>query len=189
VQGYVLYKGFSEPGFPCVESEASMFINQTMIPFTSGVADAWPDQTACNYLSNVDARIGYGEYLRSPDDCNRIGSCDERPFYIASYGIGLLGREKALLVDVHFEQTFIRSRSRPTIGQCLPYDWRQVLNPGFSRGGISVVPLSLFTFFNTGTNPFRYRADLYSSDWSACDSPVGTYIYEDDLLVINMVVS
>ena len=194
VQGYVQYKGYSQPGFPCVASQATMVINQTMIPFTrtySPVADSFPDNTACNYLTNVAARIGYAEYQRSPNDCNLIGSCDQRPFYIACYGMQLRGREKELFVNVRFEQTFVRSRNRPTAGQCLPYDWQTQPWNGFTQGGIWVGSLDLFDPFTGNPNGSNDAVRVFAETTysSSCDSPIGTYFYEDERLIVRMVIS
>lgn len=193
VRGYVQYKGFSDPSAFCSESQATMTIDQTMIPFTREYSPfrAFPDTTACNYLTNVGDRIGYAEYQRSPNDCNLLGSCDQRPFYIACYGVQLRGPEKELFVNVRFEQTFIRSRNKPTAGQCLPYDWRTEPWNGFTQDGIWFNSLALFDPF-TG-NPYgsndAVRVFAQTTYSSACDSPVGTYFYEDDRLLVNMVIS
>lgn len=191
VQGYVQYKGYSDPSALCSDSQATMTINQTMIPFTREIYPfrAFPDNTACNYLTNVVERIGYAEYQRSPNECNLRGSCVQKPFYIACYGIQLRGPEKVLFVDVRFEQTFYRSANKPTAGQCLFYDWRLQPGVGFTQDGISAIPLNLYNPFYGGNSPYAVRVGAQTTYSSACDSPVGTYFYEDDSLLVNMVIS
>ena len=191
VQGYVQYKGYSQPDGLCSESQATMGINQTMIPFTQQESPfrAFPDNTACNYLTNVGDRIGYAEYQRSPSTCNLNGSCDESPFYIACYGMQLRGIEKRLFVSVRFESTFIRSRSKPTAGQCLPYDWRT--NPwGFTQDGIWSPSLDLFNPFTGPATGGRDAVRVFAqTPLGACNSPVGVYFYDDSRLTIRMVIS
>jgi len=193
VQGTVTAKEYI-PWWPgeCGVPEHIMGINQSMIPFTLTPTDAYPDITSCDYITNAVAQIGYAEYtFANGIDCDQIGiihGCNPRPFYISSYGVRLYGREKILVVGVQQEQTFFLSREVSTIGQCLPYHWQNNVWNYFTPGGIWYgALLQTETVVYPGLN--RYRVGRIGTSNQGCDSPIGSYFYEDENYIIDMVVS